>query len=160
MNQIELVRKIQKLCDMRLYDVAFQLTNHIQIKEFSIRAHFICMHHERRAELDNKMFDCRNKFMPKMDFTLCLDEIKDQWLKQNKTLPGEVYVIEFFGTGESYLSGTVDDRLLCVSGNICERTYPRQEAAVFSCIEDAARAANKISNRRDNSILGVVPYYE
>lgn len=47
-----IVQEIKQLCDLGKYDEAIALTNKIEIKEFAIRAHLLCIEHEHCASLD------------------------------------------------------------------------------------------------------------
>ena len=160
MNQPKLVGKIYKLCELRLYDVAIKLTNQLEIAEYAVKAHLLCMEHEQRARLDKKILDYRGKNMYQSDFTLDIEGRKKIWFERNQCLPNEIYVMEFYGSGDPYFGGTADDRLLTVNGDIWNGKYPKPDAKVFSSIEEAAQAAALITNRRENSVLGLIPYFE
>jgi len=73
-------------------------------------------------------------------------------------LPIRMKVIEFFGDGDPFFGGNSDDRVLGESHLILE-SNSQDKHAIFENIEAAHEAAKKVSNRRANSILGVVPYW-
>lgn len=47
MDQIELIPEIKRLCRAREYDRAIELTNEIENEEIAVRAHVLCIQHER-----------------------------------------------------------------------------------------------------------------
>lgn len=156
----ELRTKIRRLCDLNLYDLANQFANTIQLSEQAIEAQLLCIAHERRSKLDNKPNAYRVYNMYDKDFTHDIEARKKRWLQENKQLPKEIYVIEFYGTGDPYFGGAADDRELTIHGSIWDGNYPKPDAMVFTSIEDAAKVALTINNRRPNSILGLIPYFD
>lgn len=79
-------------------------------------------------------------------------------LWQKNVMPKSMMVCEYAGTGDPFFGGNQDDRLLGISGNII---VPRsnEQPAVFLTIEAAHEAAKAITNRRENSLLGVLPQW-
>lgn len=73
------------------------------------------------------------------------------------TLPLDMIVIEYSGTGDMAFGGTADDRPLGKDGNILARPYTPDQVATFATIEEAHLAALAIANRREGSLLGVAP---
>jgi len=71
-------------------------------------------------------------------------------------LPKVMIIVEYQGTGDPAFGGTADDRPLGENGIILSQSsnLPRAE---FLTIEAAHEAAKEIKNRRQGSILGVIP---
>ena len=81
---------------------------------------------------------------------------KSQW----GCLPLSMTVIEYSGDGDPAFGGSADDRALGHNGLILERMQRlNQEPVTFKTIEAAHEAAKLITNRRENSILGVAPVW-
>jgi len=88
-----------------------------------------------------------------------LNEIKERWLKNNGELPAVITVVEFYGKGDPFFGGSADDRVLRVDGRIGASGFAASPKWDFSSIEDAAAAAKNIPNRRENSFLGLIPWF-
>lgn len=80
--------------------------------------------------------------------------------KQWKSLPAYMLVCEYAGTGDSYFGGNADDRVLGVDGALLQRQPLNDQAvAVFDTIDKAHEVAKGIPNRREGSVLGVMPVW-
>lgn len=78
-------------------------------------------------------------------------------LSQWRSLPLSMSVIEYTGSGDPFFGGSADDRALGKNGLILTRPYTQDDIAEFATIEQAHEAAQRIPNRRPDSILGVAP---
>ena len=83
-----------------------------------------------------------------------VQEIEKRW----GVLPKSMVVIEYCGQGDRAFGGSADDRPLLKSGMIAGG-HPRtnKDIAQFDTLSQAHEAAKKISNRRENTLLGVAP---
>lgn len=73
-----------------------------------------------------------------------------------RAMPRTFKVAEYLGTGDPFFGGKADDRVLGEDGQI-KPFGSKVPTAVFTRIEDAHAAARAIPNRRDGSVLGVIP---
>lgn len=81
-----------------------------------------------------------------------------EWSLHGYPLPLDMKVVEFFGDGDPAFGGAADDRPLGPGNVILDcRAKLVQKAVVFATLEEAHAAALKISNRRENSLLGILP---
>jgi hypothetical protein len=80
--------------------------------------------------------------------------LKETW---GKSVPIEMSVVEFAGSGDPFFGGAADDRPLGRNGCILDRRASPFDVAVFKTIDDAHQAATAIKNRRPDSLLGVLP---
>lgn len=81
-----------------------------------------------------------------------------EWSQHGFTLPLDMKVVEFFGSGDQAFGGAADDRPLGPDNIILDsRAQLVQSAIVFETLEEAQAAALKITNRRENSLLGILP---
>ncbi|WP_157497478.1 hypothetical protein [Diaphorobacter sp. J5-51] len=84
---------------------------------------------------------------------------KTIWRNNGYSDPVSFTVIEYLGNGDPAFGGNADDRALGANGEIldrqrrCEGVHP----LIFSTIEEVHLACQAIKNRREGSILGLVP---
>lgn len=56
MDQKKILPKVLELCKEGRYDDAIALTNEIEIKAIAVKAHFLCIEHEKMAARKNNEF--------------------------------------------------------------------------------------------------------
>jgi len=81
-----------------------------------------------------------------------VEDVSSRWTAPPKSM----IVIEYSGTGDPFFGGSADDRALGVDGIIKLRTS-RVKTARFATVQQAHEAALKVTNRRPDTILGVLP---
>jgi len=83
-----------------------------------------------------------------------IESTKKKW----RSLPKEIIVVEFYGTGDPFFGGNADDRPLGINGRFLtakEQSQARVPTAKFSTIEEAVAAGRAASNPRPNSLIGI-----
>lgn len=81
--------------------------------------------------------------------------------KQWPSPPSYMLVMEFAGQGDTFFGGNADDRVLGVDGKILDGSPVNdQSIAVFENIDKAHEIAKGIPNRREGSLLGVLPVWQ